>query len=321
MTIEVSNLTAAADSPRQVWETHARGCVPAYSEIRGRNAAITATYARLYLSHPTLFKRMGVSAFSSHRVGVLLKLYDTTRPQGRLARAIAAAARVSPWTPASAQASVRACLDLMRSANNAVYDETAWAHFAYGKSTDHGLEVLEEALSRDTRHALMLDGFREIDRGRRLLADPARAAEGEAAIWHGNLLLMRHEQEVVIQPYFEQLDRHMTRFMSLLTWMDFDLETLLPLPRRLNWQRMRRFIAGTLRRADYRLDYTWFQGCLWLRGRHVLHATRSRPNVRLLEHRWYWIAHHVMPLWREVEKRDPTLPEKMLQILAGPMIA
>src|SRR5580765_2317043 len=39
-----------------------------------RNAAITARYARWYLSTPTLFKWAGMAAFASHQVGIAIRL-------------------------------------------------------------------------------------------------------------------------------------------------------------------------------------------------------------------------------------------------------
>lgn len=301
---------------RRRWQKVALDLVPPHGALRGRNAAITREYARLYLSQPALFKRMGVSAFSSHRVGILLALYDVTRPAGPLTSLLPTIARGDRRLIGR----LRANLDLMRVANNEVYDETAWAHFAYGSDPDRGLEVIEEALDGDRRHALLLEGFREIDRGLRLSRDAAAGDAAQEAVWRGNMLLMRHEQEVIIQPHFARIDPRMGRFMSLLTWMDFDLETILPPPRRLTLRRLRRFLQCTLRRTDADLDFTWFQGCLWLHARHLLRASRSWPNVRSLEHRWYWIEHHVMPLWRRVEREDPTLVHKMRHILAGPLL-
>jgi len=287
---------------RARWQERSCEQLPPPSDLRGRNTGITRGYARLYLSQPVLFKRMGVSAFSSHRVGILLKLYD--------AAGLGSAPREG----------LRANLDLMRAANNEVYEETAWCHFAYDADPDGGMALIERALCSDDRHALLLEGFRHIDEGRRLAAQPGKAEVAAEAIWSGNLLLMRHEQEAIIQPYFARIDRSLGRFMSLLTWMDFDLETVLPPPRRLTARRVRRFLRCALRRSDYDIDFTWFQGCLWLHARQLLRRTRSWPDIRQLEHRWYWIEHHVMPLWRWVEERDPTVPHKMRHILAGPLV-
>ena len=65
----------------------------------------------------------------------------------------------------------------------------------------------------------MLAGFELIDRGRRVLEDPASSPDERAAadelVWEGNLRLLEHEQRALVQPHFDRLSCRFARLASM----------------------------------------------------------------------------------------------------------
>jgi Protein of unknown function (DUF2515) len=304
---------------RAEWQAKAERSLPSQRKVRQRNAAITATYADLYLRHRRIFKWAGVAAFASHRVGLLLKLYEEVGPEGLLAaRRRTVAGVASALQCRQDRATVVADLDLIRKTNNDVYNDIAWAHFAYA---DGGIDSIRAAVAGRPRDRLLLAGFTDIDRGQRLTRSRSRRAEAEDAIWRGNQMLLKHEQLVIVQRHFDHLDPGMDAFLSLMTWMDFDLEAVLPFPSGWDsWKHGAAMLAQVVERSDFHLDYTSFYACMTSRGLPVLWQTRSLPDIRRFDQRWFWIEQRVLPLWQRVDATDPTLPRKMRQAMRAPLV-
>lgn len=313
---------------RQHWQRKALRYVPPRADLRGRNAAVTAMYAKLYMERPDVFKTYGASAFSSHRVGLVLTLYEFLGRHGLTTQALGLAGRFSERARRRSERraqGLRANLDLLRKANNDIYDEIAWAHLAYVGKRRGGIEAVEAGALGNDGQSVVLEAFRRIDEGARLRrealagGDASQLATADGLIWDGNLLLLRYEQEVILQPCLERLSLGMNVFLSALTWIDFDLETFLPLPHDW-WLHPWRFLRDVRRRADFRIDMSWFFGAMLLRNPRLLMSTRSLPSFARLDHRWAWIEQRVMKLWRKVEARDPTVPAKVKQVRQGALV-
>ena len=65
------------------------------------------------------------------------------------------------------------------------------------------------------------------------------------------------------------------------------------------------------------LKLSSFRLFLWLFGFQLLARTHSRPNIVRVDHRWFWVSHRVLPLWKKVETKDKTLPHKMEKLKGG----
>lgn len=289
---------------RAYWQQKALAGLPLEKEVLARNAAITSRYAAWYLEQPEVLKWAGMAAFASHRVGLALKPYcftllkntitdieetETNRPRKKSGL----------WHPRLMRAckeSVIQGLNLIRWTNNQVFKDIGWAHVAY-LSPQGGLAALEAELSNQPDHARMLNGFRTLDQGRQLLADPAaHRLEALKLIWSGNVLLLEHEQLYTVQNYFDKFDMAFDFFLSFATLMSFnapyvDLDSL-------------EFYLNPFELTSFRLS-------LWLFGFPFLIRTRSRPNIVRPDHRWYWVSRRVLPLWKRVEARDKRLRDKI----------
>ncbi|APR80587.1 Squalene--hopene cyclase [Minicystis rosea] len=183
-------------------------------------------------------------------------------------------ARVLPTSVAEAQ------IELIREANNAVFEDIAWAHGAF-LDPDGGLGTVEDALAALPTHRLLLDGFRAIAEGR---------------IWEGTAKLLEHEQRHTVQPRFAAYHPAFAAFLSLAARSDFRLGDA-----RVEQRHFPAFTAYMLRRARPFLRDT---GAL-------------RPDIARIDHRWYWIEREVLPCWREVEEAaQPPLRERMMELSA-----
>jgi hypothetical protein len=260
-------------STREYWIERLEASLPPRDDVIGRNAVITASYARWYLRHPSLCKWAGMAVFASSEAGVYLR---ALMGQG--------AARYLP-------ASIRgATAGLIRSTNNGVFDDIAWTHAAY-LAPDGGIESVGEGLDAPS-HALLREGFLDIERGRRMVErDPHAAAR---LVWAGNRALLEHEQRHTVQPFFGRFPASFARFLSLAAAADFCLgDARIEQPSR---PRFMRYMLGE--------------------GRAVLRATGCRlPNIARFDHRWHWIDRDVLPCWVAVEEaRWPALRERMEQL-------
>jgi hypothetical protein len=301
------------------WQGLAQQGLPGEDAILQRNSAITKRYAEWYSQPPHLFKWAGAAAFSSHRVGLLLAAYDLTVHSG----AITAAAQVvgglgQVMHGHSDPATLLADLELIRSTNNLVFNDIGWAHLAYADAHG-GIAAVEAGLAGDADSALMLAGFREIEKGRAVLAaDPAQA---HALFWSGNRLLLQHEQTVVVQQQFDKMTPGMRLFLSLMTWMDFDLEGF----RFLSWADLasdgKNLWWLALQALGHHPTFTSFFVFMQTPPANaLLAASPGAPDITRIEQRWSWADTDVLGIWRYVEGHDPALMQKMQAIMQGPLI-
>ena len=274
---------ATAGSIREHWTKKAQEALPPESSVGERNGVISGTYADWYVQHPEIYKWAGAAAFASHRVGLALSPYEFIVDDDGVRDV-----RDSFERPRSA---VLRDLNLLRETNNMVYGDIGWTHLAY-VAPEGGLEAIEQGLSDLPSHDRLRRGFQLIDDGRKLRnRGSLRAAE--EAIWRGNALLLEHEQRVTVQPQFEKIDLSFDIFLSVGTSMDFDADNL---------------------RIDWRTNTSFF-AFMWTRGAGVLLRTKSPPDIRLVDHRWYWVENRVLTLWREVDRTDRDLRRKLSTLI------
>ncbi|HEY6892157.1 MAG TPA: hypothetical protein VI300_30415 [Solirubrobacter sp.] len=109
-------------------------------------------------------------------------------------------------------------VNTIRETNNAIFDDIFWAHLAYG-TADDGIECLRGLLRTEPHYAAMLSGFEAIDQGRRLLENTSTSAETRRRaadlIWRGNVQLLEHEQQALVQPNLDRLSCAFARLFSI----------------------------------------------------------------------------------------------------------
>jgi len=280
-------MVAVEKRDKAYWQALAEARLPPASDIIARNAAITGTYATWYTRQP-LFKWAGMAAFSSHRVGLALRPYEFHV----FDEFIAYHPRVHP-APNSLHTTL-ADLELIRETNNMVFHDIGWAHLAY-MMPDGGLLAIEDGLAGDPKSILMLEGFRMLDQGRRLLDDARRTYEAESLIWKANTLLLKHEQDVIVQSQFDKCDLDFRLFLSVFTIMDFNAVYLT---------------------ADFH-ESSSFDLFMWTCGLWLMISMYALPTITNIRQRWFWIEKSLIPLWKRVEATDPNLHQKLAILMRG----
>jgi hypothetical protein len=273
---------SAPTTPQRDWRRELEARLPPESQVRARNAAITATYASWYRRHPAIFKWAGMAAFASRQVGIALvpfgaaELVDGIRDELREELGLD-----------RERFDLGHDLDLIRQTNNQVFADVGWAHAALVGGG--GLAAIEAGLAGESRHEQMLEGFREIWAGRTLLADPsADRAAAQARIWRGNELLLRHEQSVTVQDQFAKFERPFTILLDVVTSLDFGAGDPIDALRTVS-----SFAAFMLTEFRFSADVTRF------------------------EDRWHWVKHDVLPLWKVLDANDPGLPARVDRLIAA----
>jgi hypothetical protein len=278
----VSDAAGSAAASRD-WRRELDARLPPEREVRERNAAITATYASWYRRHPSLFKWAGVAAFASRQVGLALAPFRSTEILDELKDELLERLGIERHDDLALSHE----LDLIRQTNNLVFADIGWAHAAFIEGG--GLAAVEAGLASQSRHGLMLEGFREIESGRVMLLDPA--ADHTAAqnrIWRGNELLLQHEQSVTVQDQFAKFNRPFTILLDVVTSLDFGAGELL---------------AAARTAASF--------------AAFMASHGRLAADVTHMADRWYWVKNEVLPLWRLLDSSDPDLPQRVDRLIAA----
>lgn len=265
---------------RSVIERH----LPPPEHFCDRNRAITAAYAGWYRQEPWLFKWAGMAAFASDQVGVALATAEMLMAPHRAlredgippsdaalldllrdlyGRGVTVALFVPIALHEGATAQLLEDLKVIKQANDAIFNDTGWAHLAY---IHGGLEALEACLTADEERPL-LEAFRMLDEGAHRLCDPSTFKEGRALIDQAAVAMLRHEQMTILPPYMERLSELGRRLASLGTWLDFE-------------------------GASGPMGQPSFSGYFGLPA--VLLGTRSIANT---QDRWTWIENDLLPRW------------------------
>lgn len=262
------------------WMQAVMRALPPEERFSERNRAITARYARWYLDHPAIFKWAGMAAFASRQVGVAIVSAEMLTSPERLGEQ-------NPLVGLHRMASalfMREDLDVIRSGNNSIFNDIAWAHEAY---LGGGLQEIE-AHAGGGEPTLLLEGFRLIDRGIWGLKSGGNDDENEKLIWHGNVLLLRHEQSVVLQPVFDRLSPGGRILASFGSELDFSGT----------------FPADAHCSASFSAHFGY------------LETLSGFCSVADAAQRWAWVESRVVPAWMEADRRMMTDPSQRRELVS-----
>ena len=248
--------------------------LPKRELLMNRNAAISGSYAAMYLRHPRLFKWAGMAAFASQHVRKVIALLDEPHLQGPQSKALS---RMISNTE----------LEVIRSTNNAIFNDIYWTHAVYD-GTQKGFNRLVSLLDNTPRQGL-LDGFDLIEKGRQLIGTDA--AESERLIWQGNVQLLWHEQEQVVQPSLSQLSGSFARVFSLGSSLNYEP-------------------GGMIDCMKYCSSFYLF---MLTRHPGLLVRSGGMPRLNKLDQRWMWITTVLIPNFQSLEKDSA---EAKLQVIA-----
>jgi hypothetical protein len=200
------------------WKALADGLLTNQSCVFHRNLEISSRYAWIYKLMPACFKWAGMAAFASYHVRLALFPFRLDSDRTGYVDIPHSLGRRRPLLLAD--------VNTIRAINNAIFDDIFWVHLAYG-TADDGLDRLRALLATEHHYASVLAGFETIERGRRILEDPAASAEarraGEDLIWAGNVQLLEHEQRALVQPNFDHLSCRFARLFSIGSALSFEV--------------------------------------------------------------------------------------------------
>ncbi len=260
------------------WKTYCQKMLPPEHEVLQRNKAITSVYAKLYWSNRDIFKWAGMAAFASHHVSFGLIPF------------MVEAVPILDIKTACSQRGLTNDLNLIRHLNNSIFDDIAWVHFAYSK---HGIKPLRELMTGHPHYQNMLDAFEILEAGRQTAHRQQLTPEGQQKIWHSNTLLLRHEQEFVVQPVFTRLGATFQRLLTFCASLDFN-----PSHTKTDWRYHSSFLSYM---------------CLY--GKQIMLNTKSFPNLTILPQRWAWLENKIVLNWQRNEQTDEKLEEKFQKMM------
>ncbi len=174
----------SATIARRTWEQRAWRRVDYTPEERlsttdmlKRNLRITTAYAELYLRHPDVYKWAGMAALTSATVGKAMYMMLVARYSGlgMLAGLIGRDAET--------------IFEQLVYGNWLVFDDIYWQHLAYEQGGMPALEGIHAALPLPGD---VIEGWRQIEAG--------RSENSAELVWQGNTMLLKYEQEQVLQP-------------------------------------------------------------------------------------------------------------------------
>lgn len=253
-----------------------------------RNQAITLCCANWYLQEPWLFKWAGLAAFASAQVGTALAVADLAEAPHGLMRPTDAPVKdgelfslgvavygqglnlllsipMALHDAATRQLQLHD-LELVRQANDAIFNDIGWAHLAY---MTHGIRALGEATEADDQPTL-LAAFRLLDKGAYLMRDPEEYQAGARLIKQAALDMLYHEQMTILPPFLERMSSFGQMLASFGSWLDFE------------------------GRLGSQASFGGYFGPL-----AVLLGSRS---ISKTEDRWAWIEGNVLDIWAELDE-------------------
>ena len=248
------------------WQEAVSSGMPSEDRYSERNRAITSRYAQWYLAHPEIFKWAGMAAHASLQVGIAIVFAELLSSPGR-----AAWRNPLAWMHGMASGLfMLQDLEELRSGNNRIFHDIAWAHEAY---LEGGIEEVE-ANAAGSDLGLLLEGFRLIDRGVRSVHSEAAGDEAERLVWEGNIALLRHEQTVVLQPVFDRLSPAGKVLASFGSEIDFS--------------------GCTPADQSCVASFPTYYGYL-----ETLSGMKSIVDAA---HRWQWVESCVIPAWMTADR-------------------
>lgn len=269
-------LVAGAGTPSTVagWKALADGLLTTHTCAFHRNVEISARYAWMYGLLPVCLKWAGMAALASHHVRLALyplRLVTDCRGNLDIPRALG-----------SPKVFLLADVNTIRETNNGIFDDIFWVHLAY-TAADDGIRCLRALLGSEPEYDTVLSGFELIDRGRRVLEDPASSPDERAAadelVWEGNLRLLEHEQRALVQPHFDGLSCRFARLASMGSATSFEVSGLR--------HELRYFTSFYLSSAP--------------RGSPTAARARGWPRITEFDDRWRWLESSVVPRFRRLD--------------------
>ena len=112
-------------------------------------------------------------------------------------------------------------------------------------------------------------------------------------IWAANIMLLRHEQEVVVQPMFDRLGAVFKKVITFCATLDFS--------------------PNHLKTDPY--FHSSFIFYMYRRELKLLFSSGVFPELTLFPQRWSWLSNKVAQNWRAKEESDPSLFDKLKTIL------
>jgi len=168
--------------------------LPPESEVIDRNKKISSLYAQLYLDNPDVFKWAGMASFASNHIGIGLLPY-----------------RFSNFDLLDLQSSCRKKglvndFNLLRHINQAYLDG--------------GISLISDLMKEDPHYAKMLVAWEALDSAIQHKSE-YDSETLNLKIWDANIKLLRHEQEFIVQPMFDQFGAIFKKLITLCASLDF----------------------------------------------------------------------------------------------------
>lgn len=251
--------------------------LPPEDDVINRNKRISSVYASLYLNNQEIFKWAGMAAFASNHIGIglipyHLKGYDLLNLENSCKRR-----------------GLANDFNLLRHINNLIYDDIAWTHQAY---LDGGLKQLREVLQSSEDHYMMMwEGWKMLDEAAH--AQSSDEQERNLKIWEANKILLRHEQEMVVQPLFDQFGALFKRLITLFATLDF-----------------------TPNHIDTSFKYySSFIFYMYTQNWRLLKKSYFIPDLTRFDQRWAWLDNKVIGSWIKSEKYNKELYTSLNKIV------
>ena len=249
--------------------------LPEEKDVINRNKAISSIYADLYLQHPHIFKWAGMAAFASNHIGIGLLPYYLKRFE------------LLDLTSSCRKKGLTNDFNLLRHINNRIYDDIAWTHQAY---LDGGIELLTELMQDNTHYKTMLKGWVALDEALSNQEEPDKINHN---VWIANTQLLRHEQEVVVQPMFDRFGALFKKMLSLCASLDFN-------PNHLKTDR------------KYHSSFVWYTYRKQFRS---LTKPFFIPDLTLFNQRWTWLENRVINNWMVREQNEAIPISNKLEVI------
>lgn len=270
----------AAKKSMEDYRARAEALLGETHSAHARNRAITGAYAALFLKNPDAFLWAGMAAYASQQVG--FGIDATGGPFGiRATEILPDPIGIGPlFKPfengleSFGSVFPNPLRDLLIAGNGGVYRDIAPLFLAY---LDGGLDAVL-ALEVDER---LKSGFRLIDSGTKLRERGLNAA-GDLAVWEGNKLLLRYEQQVTLQGSVYDPARLLWKLVSGAMLMRFETG---PVPNPASW--------------------TLFQQAVPL------------GDIGSFHDRWEWISAAMLPLWKSLLEKAPASVRSDMIALRG----
>lgn len=245
--------------------------LPPETDVINRNKAISSIYADLYLKNTSIFKWAGMAAFASNHVGIglipyhmkgfeLLDLSNSCRHKG-----------------------LTNDFNLLRHINNRIYEDIGWTHQAY---LDGGIVLLRDLMKDHMHYNIMLKAWVALDNA---VHSDSDTIEQNQQIWLANAQLLRHEQEVVVQPMFDRFGALFKRILTLCASLDFNPN-------------------------HFKTDIKYHSSFLWYsysRQFGLLRESNFIPDLTSFNQRWNWLENRVVNNWIEHEQNNHDLESKI----------